>query len=65
VKEIIDRTSSKLGALDRRKLSSGQQADYDSARRFLTQAQEAAKANNLLLAQSAAEKAETLADGLR
>jgi hypothetical protein len=65
VKEIIDRTSAKLGALDRRRLSPGQQADYDSARRFLTQAQEAAKANNLLLAQSAAEKAETLADGLR
>ena len=37
----------------------------DSAQRFLTQAHEAVTANNLLLAESSAEKAETLADGLR
>ena len=53
-----------LATLERR-LSAGKSADYDSARRFLAQAGDAVKANNLLLAQSSAEKAEALADGLR
>jgi hypothetical protein len=65
VGDIIDRTSTKLRALHRAKLSAGKRADYDAARRFLSQAQEAAKDNNLMLAYYSAEKAETLADGLR
>jgi hypothetical protein len=65
VLELLSRTKRKLDAIDRRKLSAGQSADYDSAQRFLAQAGDAVKANNLLLAQSSAEKAETLADGLR
>lgn len=65
VREIIDRTSTKLGALHRARLSAGKRADFDAARRFLSQAQEAAKDNNLMLAYYSAEKAETLADGLR
>jgi type IV secretory pathway VirB10-like protein len=65
VREIIDRTSTKLGALNRSKLSAGKRADYDTARRFLSQAQEAATQNNLMLAHYSAEKAETLADGLK
>jgi hypothetical protein len=56
---------SKLDMIDRRRLNSGKRADYDSARRFMDQAEGAVKANNLLLAQSSVEKAETLADGLR
>jgi hypothetical protein len=63
--EILDRTKQKLDAIDRRRLNAGKRADYDSARRFLSQANTAAKANNLLLAQSSVEKAEALADGLR
>jgi hypothetical protein len=65
VLELLNRTKGKLGMIDRRKLSAGKSADYDSAQRFLAQAEGAVKANNLLLAQSSAEKAETLADGLR
>jgi hypothetical protein len=65
VRESLDRTKQKLDAIDRRRLNAGQRADYDSARRFLAQADTAVKANNLLLAQSSVEKAEALANGLR
>ena len=65
VLESLDRTKQKLEAIDRRKLNAGKRADWDSARRFLTQADTAVKANNLLLAQSSVEKAEALANGLR
>ena len=46
-------------------LNTGKRSDYDSARRFLSQAEAAVKDNNLLLAESSVEKAETLANGLR
>jgi hypothetical protein len=65
VRESLDRTKQKLDAIDRRRLNAGKRADYDSARRFLAQADTAVKANNLLLAQSSVEKAEALANGLR
>lgn len=65
LRESLDRTKRKLDAIDRRRLNAGKRADYDSARRFLSQADSAAKANNLMLAQSSVEKAEALADGLR
>ena len=65
VRESLRRTQQKLNAIDRRRLNAGKRADYDSARRFMAQAEGAVKANNLLLAQSSVEKAETLADGLR
>lgn len=65
VRETLDRTKQKLDAIDRRRLNAGKRADYDSARRFLAQADTAVKANNLLLAQSSVEKAEALANGLR
>ena len=59
------RTKQKLDSIDRRRLNAGKRADYDSARRFLSQANAAVEANNLLLAESSVDKAETLADGLR
>ena len=65
VREILSRASQKLDALNRGQLNAGRQVDYDNARRFLAQAEAAVKSNNLMLAQSSAEKAETLADGLR
>jgi hypothetical protein len=65
VREAYDRTKRKIDTIDRRRLNVGKRADYDSARRFLEQADTAAKANNLMLAQSSVEKAEALADGLR
>jgi hypothetical protein len=65
VRDRLVRTKQKLDTIDRRRLNAGQQTDYDSARRFLSQGEAAVKENNLLLAESSAEKAETLADGLR
>jgi hypothetical protein len=65
VMESLGRTKQKLDSIDRRRLNAGKSADYDAARRFLAQAAVAVKANNLMLAQTQAEKAETLAAGLR
>ena len=63
VRERLVRTKQKLDSIDRRRLNAGKRADYDSARRFLSQANAAVEANNLLLAESSVDKAETLADG--
>ncbi len=65
VRDRVARAKQKLALIDRRRLNAGQQTDYDSARRFLSQAEGAVNANNLLLAESSVEKVETLADGLR
>lgn len=65
VRERLVRTKQKLDSIDRRRLNAGKRADFDSARRFLSQANAAVEANNLLLAESSVDKAETLADGLR
>ncbi len=65
VRERLVRTKQKLDSIDRRRLNAGKRADYDSARRFLSQANAAVEGNNLLLAESSVDKAETLADGLR
>jgi hypothetical protein len=65
VRDAVTRAKQKLDAIDRRRLNSGRRADYDSARRFLAQAEDAVKVNNLMLAESSAEKAETLANGLK
>jgi hypothetical protein len=65
VKEGLVRTKQKLDAINARSLTAGKRTDYASARRFLAQAEEAVRENNLLLAESSVEKAETLADGLR
>jgi hypothetical protein len=65
VRERLVRTKQKLDLIARHRLNAGQRADYDSARRFLAQAEGAVKENNLLLAESSGEKAETLADGLK
>ena len=65
VRDRLVRARQKLDAIDRGSLNAGQRTDHDSARRFLSQAEVAVKENNLLLAESSVEKAETLADGLR
>ena len=65
VRESLARTKQKLDAIDRRRLNPGQRADYDSARRFLAAASTALNSNNLLLAESSVDKAETLAVGLK
>jgi hypothetical protein len=65
VRDSLTRIKQKLDSIDRRRLNAGRRADYDSARRFLGQAEAAVKVNNLMLAESSAEKAEMLADGLK
>jgi hypothetical protein len=65
VRDQLVRTKQKLDSIDHSRLNVGKRTDYDSARRFLSQAEAAVKENNLLLAESSVEKAETLADGLR
>jgi hypothetical protein len=65
VRERLARTKQKLDLIAPNRLNTGKRADYDSARRFLEQAEDAVKENNLLLAESSGEKAETLADGLK
>jgi hypothetical protein len=65
VRDQLTRTKRKLDLINRGILNAGKRTDYDSARRFISQAEAAVKENNLLLAESSAEKAETLADGLR
>jgi hypothetical protein len=65
VRDRVSRARQKLALIDRRQLSAGKKTDYDSARRFLSQAEGAVNANNLLLAESSVEKVETLANGLQ
>lgn len=65
VRDQLARTRAKLNAIDRSRLNAGKRTDYDSASRFLLQAEAAVNDNNLLLAESSVEKAETLADGLK
>jgi len=65
VRERLVRTRQKLNTIRPGSLNAGKRTDYDSARRFLAQAEAAVKDNNLLLAESSVEKAETLADGLK
>jgi len=65
VRDRLVRTRQKLNTIRPGTLNAGKRTDYDSARRFLAQAEAAVKENNLLLAESSVEKAETLADGLK
>jgi hypothetical protein len=65
VRDRVARTKQKLDLINRGGLNAGKRTDYDSARRFLSQAEAAVKENNLLLAESSVEKAETLANGLK
>ena len=65
IRAIIARVTARLDTFKRNQLSAGKQADYDAARGFLLQADAALKANNLMLAQHSAEKAETLASGMK
>ena len=66
VRDRVAKAKQKLNLIDRRRLATaGKRTDYDSARRFLSQAEAAVNANNLLLAESSVEKVETLANGLQ
>jgi len=65
VRAIVDRASRGLETVSRSRLSPEAQTQYDTARRFIVQAQAAVKVGNLVFARYLAEKAETLAKGLQ
>jgi len=60
IRAMIDRTLATLGGIDYQKLQQPRQKAYDDAKMFATQADEALKLNNLVLAKEFAEKAERL-----
>ena len=65
VRDTIERTKKTLDNVDYRTLARVRQKAYDDAKLFYTQAEEALKNNNLLVAKELAEKAERLAKELQ
>lgn len=64
VRDTLDRATGTLGRVDYRNLSQPAKLQYDMAKRFIEQAEEALKAKNYTAAQLMAEKAETIATEL-
>jgi outer membrane biosynthesis protein TonB len=64
VREVMDRTNRMLGSIDYRNLGNERKANYDSARNFIKQAEEALKAGNTVFAKSLADNAERIAKEL-
>jgi hypothetical protein len=64
VRETLDRANGTLGRVDYRNLSQAAKLQYDMAKRFIEQAEEAVKAKNYTAAQLMAEKADTIAKEL-
>ncbi len=60
----MDRTLKLLESVDYGKLSNERKANYEAAKRFITQAEDAVKANNYVFAKSLADRAEMLAKEL-
>ena len=61
VRETIDRAQATLGRVDYGRLPKASQLQYDMAKRFIEQAEEALKTRNYTAAQLMAEKADTIA----
>ena len=61
---VVDRARGMLNAIDYRQLSVERKAQYDTAKRFIEQADDAIKSGNYVYAQSLGEKAETIAKEL-
>ena len=64
VRDAMDRTLKLLESVDYGKLSNERKANYEAAKRFITQAEDAVKANNYVFAKSLADRAEMLAKEL-
>ncbi|MGH9313322.1 MAG: hypothetical protein ACRD1S_09000 [Vicinamibacterales bacterium] len=64
VRETLDRASKTLARIDYRTLGKEGQEQYNTAKRFMEQAEEALRARNPIAAKYLAEKADTLAKGL-
>ncbi len=65
IRGVLADASRDLAAIDARKLSAGARSQYDSARRFIAQADDALKQQNLVFAGQLASKAASLAAALR
>lgn len=65
ISDIRNRAKKLLEGTDYQKLSQEQQAQYDNAKRFIDEADEALKAKNFEFARGVAEKAERLARELQ
>jgi hypothetical protein len=64
VHELLQRASRALNRVDYRRLSNEGRAQYDQAKRFSDQAEQALKERNLVFAATLADKASTLASQL-
>jgi hypothetical protein len=64
VRGLLAKAVKDLDQLDARKLSAGARSQYESARRFVAQSEDALKAGNLVFAEQLADKAAALAAGL-
>jgi hypothetical protein len=64
VREVIDRANRMLGSIDYRSLGNERKANYDSAKGFIKQAEDALKTGNGVFAKSLAENAERIAKEL-
>ena len=62
--EMIGRASASLNRIDYRALNGDARTQYDQAKRFITQAQDALRTKNLVFAENLADKANTLASQL-
>jgi hypothetical protein len=60
----IERANKMLGSLNIQTLNGDRRANYDNAKSFIKQAEEALKVNNLISAKSLADRAETIARAL-
>lgn len=65
VREVLGRAERDLGRVNRAGLGPDARAQFDTARRFIDQAEGALKARNYVFATYLADKAETLARGLQ
>jgi hypothetical protein len=61
IRTQLGRAAANLSRVDYRVLSGDGKANYDQARRFISQAEEALTTKNLVFAGTVAEKADTLA----
>lgn len=64
IRGLLQAASTDLNRIDYRKLNPDPQLQYDTAKSFIRQSEEALKSKNLVLAQTMAEKAATLASQL-
>jgi len=64
VRATLTRASNELNRIDYRVLNADAKIQYDTAKRFIRQADEAVKTKNLVFAKNLADKAATIADQL-